>query len=155
MTAGEPNRYRPPKAHVADVSPARELPPQPTTVLIAVFLLSVKLAIDVMVDLSALPQQTEFARVPLAVSLPLLGLAVLVFAWLIWKINAARNWARIAYLALLVCGLLLFAARFVGGIGEPVTLTVGKVIESLLPIAAMVLLFTPSANAWFRARKGA
>jgi hypothetical protein len=150
VTAGVPNPYQPPKSRVDDVSPARELPPQPTTVLIAVILLSIKLTIDVMVDLTTLQDRQEFERIPLVLSVAIVSVLVLLVAWLIWKINAARNWARITYLIVLVCGFLVFAVRLAAGTGEPFQLTIGKLLESLLPIVAMVLLFTPSANAWFR-----
>lgn len=150
MTADAPNPYQPPRSRVDDVSPARELPPQPSTVLIAVILLSIKLTIDVMVDLTTLQDRPEFGRIPLLVSVALVSALVLLVAWLIWKIYAARHWARITYLIVLVCGFLVFAMRLAAGIGEPFQLTIGKLLESLSQIVAMVLLFTPSANAWFR-----
>jgi hypothetical protein len=150
VTANVPNPYQPPKSRVDDVSSARELLPQPTTVLIAVILLSIKLAIDVMVDLTTLQDKPEFARIPLVVSVAIVCALVLVVVWLIWKINSARHWARITYLIVLSCGFLVFAVRLAAGMGEPFQLTIGKLVESLLPIVAMVLLFTPSANAWFR-----
>jgi len=150
VTADVPNPYQPPKSRVDEVSPARELPPQPTTVLIAVILLSIMLTIDVMVDLTTLQDEPELARIPLVVSVAIMCALVLFVAWLIWKINSARHWARITYLLVLVCGFLVFAVRLAAGMGGPFQLTVGKLIESLLQVVAMVLLFTPSANAWFR-----
>ena len=77
----------------------------------------------------------------------LFAVAILVFAIFMRR---GQNWARIV-LAVLGGLLVLFAlASLIGG-------TVGAVVQSLLTlvvvIAALVLMFTEPANAWFAARR--
>jgi hypothetical protein len=148
----DPNPYQPPNAPVADVSPGREMPPQPTTVLIALVLLWAKLSIGSLRTLAAafrespagLPVWVEPLRIATAV------VFIVLVGWLIFRIGTGRRWARITYLFVVLCALGWLTFEVVGGIGIPVTLTVGLLIENALPLFAMVLLFTPSANAWFR-----
>ena len=74
-------------------------------------------------------------------------------ALILHKIWSRRNWARIVYTLSLAYGLLktapalvgVFEASFVNGFFSSALITV--------KIAAVVLLFLPSSNMWFRHRQ--
>jgi hypothetical protein len=150
-----PNPYQPPKARVEIMAPPRELPPPPTTVIVALVLLWATLAIDVLDSFGMLIDAPRIAGAP-AWDLParviVTSVPIALFGWFIWKIATGRRWARVACLILTSCSLSWFLMEVTGGFGDATTPTVGRIAEHALPAIAMVLLFTPSANAWFRSR---
>jgi hypothetical protein len=64
-------------------------------------------------------------------------------------IGKGANWARIVYTVLAVLAVL---GTVFGFASQPVVLTVLSLISILLTIVAVVMLFRPESNAWFRAR---
>lgn len=152
MTADDPNRYLPPKARVDD-TPSRQLTPQPRTVVVALVLLWAQLAIDSLGSFGALLDAPRVEGMPwwdFPVRCATAIAVTALFAWLIWKIAVCRNWARVTYLVVVLCGLAWFFVELSGGFGVAITPTVGTLVTNALPVIAMALLFAPSANGWFR-----
>jgi hypothetical protein len=81
----------------------------------------------------------------------ILGVAVvyLVFGFLAF---AGRNWARIAAAVLTAGFALLLVAAIVMSGGALDTITLAFVLL-LLVVGALVILFSPGANAWYAARR--
>ena len=78
-----------------------------------------------------------------------------ILAWLIVKIAGRRNWARITYLILAVLSDVEFVSSWQSSRslyhahpGVLVLDVAGMMVEAI----ALLLLFTSSANAWFKAR---
>ena len=78
----------------------------------------------------------------------ILALTLVLVAYVIRAVSAARNWARITYAVIASLAIL----RAVGGIGS--LSSAMNIILQLIVIAAyttvIVLLFHPASNAWFK-----
>ena len=78
-----------------------------------------------------------------------LVISVGISALLAIFIGKGANWARIVFTVLAVLAVL---GSLIGFGAQPVVLTLINVLSLLLTVAAVVLLFRPDANAWFKAR---
>ena len=143
------NPYSPPQTAVADV-PA---PARPGNVTIAIWLVWAALILSPAVGI----HQAVYTSSGIGVVAGLVTLAlmyVIVVGLGIWIIGAAAKgarWARIvvSILALLqVASIVTAAVQGFSHYAAPV-----RYLEALLFSAALVLLFTPAANAWFRPRE--
>lgn len=76
-----------------------------------------------------------------------LALTALVYLWLIQKVKVGRNWARIVMLVLTAFGILALVPS--AGAQSPVQLAL-NFIDTLIDVAAMVLVFRPPGSQWFR-----
>lgn len=90
-----------------------------------------------------------------------LGIALfspLIFSGIMWlhihMINKGRNWARIAFLILLILGLPFGIPLLLWNMSEdPVTSLVG-LGQVIIQLIVLVLLFQKPSSAWFKAMKG-
>jgi hypothetical protein len=144
------NPYSPPQAAVAEMPDG---PPRPKSVRLAVWLLwpslilGTVMAVHTVASTSGGSERT-FQLIAIAIlSAVTLGLA----AWVFWSMAKGLRWARIVCSVFLLLRVFALVSLFRGG----VTLFEGAIhgVEFLLEIVAAVLLFTPSANAWFRPRE--
>ena len=76
----------------------------------------------------------------------LLALACLVFT-AIWK---GWRWGRILYAVVVVLGVVSAFTAVPVWFQRSLFLGVTDLLSNLADIAALVMLFTPAANAWFR-----
>jgi hypothetical protein len=157
------NRYAPPAATVTDVESRVGSLERPRIVTIGVCLLWAEIALGipglvylVFVTLKQDPHRTAYWVYVGRMVVQFAFLALSVFLTrMCWK---GRNWARIAYLVLLILGLVVTASGYamryfmlkqlpdIGLSWHSVT----YLLQVLLDIMAMCLLFTPGANAWYR-----
>jgi uncharacterized membrane protein YwaF len=76
-----------------------------------------------------------------------------LYVFLAFHINARRNWARILYILLISIAMIAMPSNII------LLISVNKLsallfsIQTLLEVAAAVVLFTKSSNKWFKARK--
>ncbi len=152
------NPYSPPRAEVTEhlAAPAGAVL-RPRTVVIGLGIITALLIYGA-VNISLGMRLQRFNQSPLLVAaalLPLAGLlsqaAAIVFAF------RRRNWARITLLVLLALGFLgiavsLFAFSKIAQAGSFPRYAAVLSGLLLLRTAGVGLLFTPSANAWFRSR---
>jgi hypothetical protein len=118
----------------------------PKTVLSAVILIAVTLLVGLVQTIRFLPADLPVSPViTYGITLAL----YLAFGALLYLIARGKDWARIAYTAILVLGFLRAAPTIVVLLQSP--------LANLLPIAmycakiiAIVFLYLPSSNAWFR-----
>ncbi len=84
-----------------------------------------------------------------------------LLTWFAWR---GRNWARITHLVLLIVGMLSYGVAVVAAnwlapeeklFDEEWYLNVLFALETVLDMAGVLLLFIPSANAWYRAMRAA
>jgi hypothetical protein len=146
MTTPDPvtgdDRYRPPQAHVEDSARPAARGPRPITVWIAVLVLLVTAALE----LVPLVNEHRLGRYPLGEVLAMLavfGAVMAVDFALIVMIFRGAGWARLAYLAIYA---LMVNSAFSG------TVTKLDALKAIAQTIAMLLLFTPPALAWFRHR---
>lgn len=85
-----------------------------------------------------------------AVMFAIVVIVTLFFWWIISRINARKNWARIFYLVLVIATLLAWALNFDATLAQGIFALISSVINTLLGIIAMVCLFTPTSNEWFK-----
>jgi hypothetical protein len=146
----ERNLYEPPAAPVAD--PAETFGDRPAQVAWAVWLMWVSVAVGV---ISTVVQYTGVFNLYMVV-LVLAGSAgrTAIAAWLILKTSARRNWARILLLLWFLYAIGVIVWRWQVYIGSftagPRLATATWVIKSVLDCVALILLFTPAANRWFK-----
>ena len=76
-----------------------------------------------------------------------------LFVFLAYHINAQRNWARILYILLIVIGMITIPSHIIGLMSVNKLSALFLSIQTLLEVAAAVVLFTHSSNKWFKARK--
>jgi len=160
------NPYSPPTAQVQDIGSDQPSLERPPLVTIGVRLLWMAIALAlVQLVLGAFNQfqnvddamSTEYLFA-LAYSLGVTG----VMAILTWHAGKGRNWARILHLCALMLGVLAAVGTYLAmrsvmsnmGSEMPANyLGVGVILLTALKAAAVLMLFTPSANAWYRAIK--
>lgn len=144
------NPYSPPQAPVADAPGADLLPPK--NVRVAVWLLWISVVLNIAAGVHATVSTSSGIDV-LAGVLTLTTVCAIAFGlafWIFGAIARGRRWARIVGTAIV---LLLFA-DMVGPAfsGIPLLFALVYLVEFSLQGVAVALLFTPSANAWFRPR---
>jgi uncharacterized membrane protein YwaF len=76
-----------------------------------------------------------------------------LYVFLTFHINARRNWARILYILLIVIGMATIPSHIIRLISVNKLSALFFFIQTLLEVAAAVVLFTKSSNKWFKARK--
>ena len=78
-------------------------------------------------------------------------IALVLLAGLIFGLARRRNWVRVVYLVVFVLLMVLSAPELWGEWGRvSLLLAFTQGLGLALQIAALVLLFRPSSNAWFR-----
>jgi len=153
------NLYAPPAASVAD--PVETRGSRPWQVTGAVALVWILVAYDIVILL--LPLATTFISFPSLALFSILGFLIspvafksYIVAWLNTLIARGRNWARIVLGILIAVAFIYTAVVWTSGKipGAAYSFLVNNRLLALkLPIelAAVVLLFTPRANQWFKA----
>jgi len=147
------NPYAPPAAKVADVETDRAME-RPREVTLAVWLcwLSIVVALPAIVDgyIEFVVQETDRAA-----SIGYIVINVMMYAigiWVILALSRARRWARVAYVALALLGILGNISAWDQYQARPWYAGSTMFLSSFVDIAVVVLLFRPAANAWYRAR---
>ena len=153
MIGGETNPYQPPKSRVADAADFGALPmPRPRLVSIAVWRLWADIAFELLYkvyDARVQEQPIRLATTASIVTLILVG----VMSGLVFMTGRRRNWARITYAIAFALGMSYFATHWREVLDGPFRGVVSIVLQSILQFVAMVLLFLPSSNEWFRSRR--
>jgi hypothetical protein len=156
MNEPEQNPYQPPKALVADVAPGEDKTPIPMLANIGVGLLWINFTLNLIGGAIQLPGVLERSRqFGTAMAVSLIGVVVvltLLLACVIHFISRRRHWARILYLAIFLIGLPFFLLAIGQTFASSFATGIGAVLKTMVQAAALMLLFLPSSNAWFRAR---
>ncbi|MCG2634651.1 MAG: hypothetical protein J4A00_07010 [Gammaproteobacteria bacterium] len=121
---------------------------KPQPVVTAVYLLWASMAVGlvkILMDLSSLsgvapPAFTNF----------ILIFTFALIAFLIFKISAGRNWARITLLVMFIIGVLPTLSIVPGEFSRSAVVGALSVAQIGLQIYAQFLLFTQPGSAWFR-----
>lgn len=166
------SRYTPPAATVADVESSVESLERPRIVTQGIWLLWVYLVIGVLqVIVEGLVAFTPIEDDPDGVSrkYQLIGtvvtlVVIVVMVLLTWFAWMGRNWARITHLVLMILGMLMYGLSILASYwfvpGQEIFtdewyLTLLFALETVLSVAGVLMLFAPSANAWYRSMRAA
>ncbi len=161
------NPYSPPTAEVADIPGDAVSLERPPNVTLGIRVLWAELALGLVtlgVDGFTAPAEDPDENAwlvnvaALVFTLAVSGVMAL-FTWYAWR---GRNWARIVHLVVLTFGLLttLFALVVSKWLLPDLAairaefLDVYYAGQTLLNVAGVLLLFTPSANRWYREIRG-
>lgn len=128
---------------------------RPSKTTTAILLLYVSLGLGILRSLWALPAFAPMEGQGQAGGA--MAIAAIVYALMflfIFMTGKGRNWARVTFLALYLVGMAMLAAGLTSGApgGGGVALDLA---QALIQLAALILLFMPESNAWFRGMKAA
>ncbi|HZL13225.1 MAG TPA: hypothetical protein VFC85_03695 [Verrucomicrobiae bacterium] len=78
---------------------------------------------------------------------------LLIMAWLTYKTNQGRNWARITFLVLYIIGIIVSIPIF---LKSPFSITnLGiYILHAILQVIALIMLFSRKARPWFQPTAG-
>ncbi len=140
------NPYAPPGATVADgdQEPARE---QPLAIRRAVVLMWASLSLNILI--LVIDWRFQISQTPVLVLLVSQAFGIGLAVWLIVKITAGRNWARIVYLVLLALGLIFIVPEILDSASRAAHVAGLRMIELGMDFATMYLVFFPGRD-WFR-----
>lgn len=146
------NPYAPPSSQVADIEGDTKSLERPRLVQVGIGLLAIDLLLGVVSLFSN-------GAPNVLLNVLILGLMGLI-TWLAWQ---GRNWARIVHLVVLLLAVVFTTLAIMALRANP-ALSPGagqfffnawSIAQNLLNLAGVILLFTPPANAWYRAMKAA
>ena len=93
------------------------------------------------------------AAAPMAIVVGTVVFVIGVLAVLLVFMGMRMNWARIVYLLLFIVGLPSGAKGIVHALDADALVGAISIVQIALQIIALVLLFMPESNAWFRNRE--
>jgi hypothetical protein len=98
------------------------------------------------------PMDEAFMSTTASLGAKFVSLAIVfgVVGFLVWKISARRNWARITFLVITVIGLVPWVPFLLNELSRSPVLGGLSVAIVGLQAWAIFLLFSPSGNRWFR-----
>ncbi len=124
---------------------------RPREVQRAVQFLTSSLAIGLLASILRLAQRVSGAPMILSLLIVIAFFGLLFF--LVMKISAGRNWARIVCLVLVLLGLPFAISAYVQEVRIHVVSGTLSIIILILQLIGTFLLFTKQSNLWFRTRK--
>ena len=127
------------------------IPSRPTQATRGVQLIFLSLAIGLIRAIFGLTQRASGTALILAA---LIVIAVFCLGFfLVWKISARRNWARIILLVLVIVNLPFAVMANVGELKQSVRSGALSILIEVVLWIGTYLLFTRNSNLWFRSRK--
>ena len=124
---------------------------RPSVVTTAVGLLLLSIAIGLLTSSLRVAQQVSGA--PLMLGLLIVFAFFALFLFLVSRIRAGRNGARIILLVLVLIGLPFAIPAYIVEFRKNVLSGSVSMLIALLQLVGTCLLFTSNSNSWFRARK--
>jgi len=124
---------------------------RPREVQRAVQFLTSSLAIGLLASILRLAQRVSGAPMILSLLIVIAFFGLLFF--LVMKISAGRNWARIVCLVLVLLGLPFAISAYVQEVRIHLVSGTLSIIILILQLIGTFLLFTKQSNLWFRTRK--
>jgi heme A synthase len=138
--------YAPPKAEVRDRPRAPLLATMPKEMVLALVLLWLQIAIGAASVYFESLRSTEDTRFVLAIG----ALVLVVFAGLNVGMARRQNWARLAYLLLVIVGFIALPVTFEQLAAMPDYEVALEAVSYILDLAVLALLFTKPGAFWFR-----
>jgi hypothetical protein len=120
---------------------------RPTVVDAAVAILAILLVVGFFRSIAHL--DTVAMHISPAMAMVLMLVATGLSGVLLGLIADGRNWARIVYLAMVLYGIIMTITIGTAVQQAPVDVAI-RIATHTTNLIAIVLLFTPASNAWFR-----
>ncbi len=117
---------------------------RPIQVTTAVYLLYAALVIGLL-GLFDLPGDVQTQNISTALFVETMVLSIAIIAFIYFMILRDKNWARIILLVFFVFGVIMYML----GPKHPLHI-VSLTIQTIIMVAAVILLFLPSSSQWFR-----
>jgi hypothetical protein len=150
----QPDPYKPPTARVADVEPPLPID-RPFNVTWGIRFLWLELVISLpgFFETFAKPAEQTDRTVQTFVMafVAVIVASMLVMGWVTVMAWKGRNWARITHLLVLLVGAAVSLLVMPSMSDESPPYDVAYLLQSALNVVGVGLLFTPPANAWYRA----
>jgi hypothetical protein len=124
---------------------------RPRQVSRAVQFLASSLAIGLLASILRLTQRVSGATMFFAMLIVVAFFGL--FFFLVMKISAGKNWARIVCLVLVLVGLPFAIPAYLQEVRANVVSGSLSIIVTILQLIGTYLLFTKKSNLWFRTRK--
>jgi hypothetical protein len=124
---------------------------RPKVITTAIRILTLSIAIGLLMSLVRVAQQLSGA--PLILAILIVSAFFGVFLFLVSRIWAGRNWARIVFLILVLIGLPFAIPNYIAELRKNVLSGSVSMLIVILQLLGTYLLFTKNSNTWFRARK--
>jgi hypothetical protein len=102
---------------------------------------------------SAIRLRGQVSGTTLVVALLILIVFLTIFFYLIRKISAGRNWARLVLLVLVLLGTPFAIPAYIAEVSRNVVPGTLSIIIIILQVIATVLLFLKNSNRWFRSHQ--
>lgn len=103
--------------------------------------------------MSAITAAQRVTGVPLVLAMLMVLAFFGVYLFLVSRISAGRNWARIVFLVLVLFGLPFATLNFMAEIKRSIPSGSLSILVTLLQVVGTYLLFTKNSNLWFKSRK--
>lgn len=124
---------------------------RPKIVTTAIRILALSIAIGLLMSLVRVAQQISGAPLILAILIVVAFFGVLMF--LVSRIWAGQNWARIVFLILVLIGIPFAIPNYIAELRKNVLSGSVSMLIVVLQLLGTYLLFTKNSNTWFRARR--
>jgi len=152
------NRYAPPTAPVGELEPAGLTRPQ--YVKLGCWILWVELLVGLPRFFTQMvnPPPGVESGIPHVIYMVAMIIALgimLLLAWFTYMAWDGRNWARIVHLVLASLAVLFSFWGAPKAFEQSTFDGVMYVVQTAMSIAGVILLFSPPANAWYKAVKAA
>ena len=121
---------------------------KPQPVVTAVYLLWVSLAVGLVKMLMYFSNLSGMAAAAFTSFILIFTFALIAF--LIFKISAGRNWARITFLVMFIIGVLPTLPIVLGEFSRSAVVGALSAAQIGLQVYALFLLFTQPGSSWFR-----
>ena len=124
---------------------------RPQRVATAVVLLKIALGLGILTAATHIIRALSGTTMVIALAIIIAFFAVAFL--LVWRISRGNNWARILLLILVVVGTPFSIPGYIRDLKHSLAWPAVSLLISLLQLIGASLLFTGSANAWFRKAK--
>jgi uncharacterized membrane protein len=152
--------YSPPASSVADPDAAATLA-RPIQTTLGVHVLWVVLTLNLLGTVISVLRQgealghAEIAAAAVTISLVMVAVVFGLLFWFLWAAGKGKNWARITLTALIAIGVLLVAYKLAFNFRAAPVESTFATVAVLAQVIALVLLYRPESNAWYRAVRDA
>lgn len=121
---------------------------KPAVVEWAMHLLWLSLGLGGIITFLSVPSEREPGYVLEVIIVNSIVVALLIFLYS--KISAGRNWARITFAIFTILGLWWFVIELASVFEQSNLLGVLNTMMMIMDLAAAIMIYTPSANIWFK-----
>jgi hypothetical protein len=84
-----------------------------------------------------------------------MALTIFIMLFLAYKIWQGRNWSRITFSVLFILGIYPAVLLMPAEAERSIAVMLGSALQTLAQVAALILMYLPVSNGWFKSIKAA